>query len=152
MLFKKFYLALNYIILLKIITYSCVFILSFSLLNSHNAWAGEPTKNFSNTCKNIYLDRDGSTLKAQCELKDDKGSQSTSLNLNTYIKNTHGNLRWDRKGNFIASCFGMGLTNGNTVLAGTCFQDGNRQGSHFTGIDLNDHIGNNNGSLVCDVD
>ena len=96
---------------------------------------------FSASSSNISLEGN-STLKAMCRRIDGSWSIS-SLNLNDYIMNDDGHLKWGGK-NFAESSTSVYLT--GTVLHATCRTcDGKWKESS---INLDERVGNSDGSLV----
>lgn len=100
---------------------------------------------FSLSSSDIHLD--GSQLKARC--KDRAGSyHDSSIELNNYIANIDGELRWQANGNFIASSRKVSLA--GSVLR--C-QSRTRGGDwRDTSVNLDDKISNFNGKLIYKFD
>lgn len=115
---------------------------SFVLLLTSAALArGE----FTRSCRGIDLHR-GSFLEATCRSVSGRPSQ-TGIQLNNYIANINGNLRWRRNGNFIASSrrCELDFVSGVTVLhCDTQRRNGSWTSSSLT---LDEHIANINGAL-----
>ena len=87
-----------------------------------------------------------SVLEATCKSISGRPSQ-TGIQLNKYIANNNGNLRWRRNGNFIASSrhCELDFVSGVTVLhCDTQRRDGSWTSSSLT---LDEHIANINGAL-----
>ena len=102
--------------------------------------------NFSGSSHGINLDHKF-YLQAQCA--DMRGQHRFSaLDLNDYITNDNGQLRWvehGQSGNFSGSCRGVHLAEGGKVLAGeACAIDGSWRPSHLW---LDERVGNENGEL-----
>ena len=115
---------------------------SFALLLTSSALAAG---DFTRSCRNIDLHR-GSVLEATCKSTSGRPSQ-TGMQLNNYIANINGRLRWQRNGNFIASSrrCELDFVSGVTVLhCDTQRRDGSWTSSSLT---LDEHIANINGAL-----
>ena len=115
---------------------------SFALLLASSAWAaGE----FTRSCKNIDL-RSKSALDATCRTM--RGSHArTGIQLNNYIANIDGDLRWKRNGNYSASSRNCDLdrSHGTTILrCDTRRIDGSWTSSS---LNLDSRIANINGRL-----
>jgi len=96
--------------------------------------------NFSQSCKDIEIH--GSELLASCRKVDGKFNP-TSINLNPFIANVDGKLKWQPK-NFLESCFFPELFDNHTLKAKckTRVQD-----FVYTTINLDNHIANIDGNL-----
>ncbi|KAJ7882268.1 Cyanovirin-N [Mycena leptocephala] len=99
--------------------------------------------NFSSACDNIVIDTHELTLTATCQKSGGIGSSTTTIDLNSCIGNTNGELVAGNS--FAASCSnlqasGVELTASCTNPAGTTIN---------TAIDLNVVVGNDDGSLTC---
>ena len=99
------------------------------------------TMAFSRSSADIKLE--GSYLKARC--KDRAGSfHDSAVELNNYIANIDGLLKWQPNGNFVAS-------SRNVILAGAVLkcQSKTRKGAwRDTSINLDEKISNYNGKLI----
>ena len=99
------------------------------------------TMAFSRSSVDIKLE--GSQLKARC--KDRAGSyHDSAVELNNYIANIDGLLKWRPNGNFVAS-------SRNVVLAGSVLKchSKTREGTwRYTSINLDEKISNYNGKLI----
>ena len=115
---------------------------SFALLLTSAALAAG---DFTQTCRDIDLRR-GSVLEAVCRSVSGRPSRDR-INLNDYIANIDGDLRWQRNGNFSASSRNCDLDRyrGNTILR--C--DTQRRNGTWTSssVNLDDRIANINGTL-----
>ena len=115
---------------------------SFALLLTSSALAAG---DFTRSCRSIDLQR-GSVLKATCKSISGRPSQS-GIQLNDYIANINGNLRWRRNGNFILSSrrCDLDFVAGVTVLhCDTQRWNGSWTSSWLT---LDERIANINGRL-----
>ena len=96
---------------------------------------------FSRSSVDIKLE--GSQLKARC--KDRAGSyHDSAVELNNYIANIDGLLKWRPNGNFVAS-------SRIVVLAGSVLKGHSktREGAwRYTSINLDEKISNYNGKLI----
>ena len=100
---------------------------------------------FSRTCRHMDL-RHGSVLEATCRSISGRPSQ-TGIQLNNYIANINGQLRWRRNGNFRASSrhCELDFVSGVTVLhCDTQRRNGSWTSSSLT---LDERIANINGAL-----
>ena len=97
---------------------------------------------FSFSSRNIRLD--ASFLKAECA--DYSGHyRESKINLNSYIANVDGQLKWAAGGNFFASSSNLRCVGASTLEA-TCRKINGQQ--IISRIDLNDAITNRNGHLL----
>ena len=96
---------------------------------------------FSLSSTDIKLE--GSQLKARC--KDRAGSyHDAAIELNSYIANIDGVLKWQANGNFIASTRNVSLTSATLKC-----QSKTRSGAwRDTSINLDEKISNFNGKLI----
>jgi hypothetical protein len=123
------------------------FTLSF-ISNSALADFHPPHIRSLNSCQNISLNFERS-LNAICFTRDNQ-PQFSSLDLNRYIANSNGNLRWEDRegnqhiGNFISSCSNPFLI--GTLFSAICLTLNNNQ--VMSGIDLNDRIVSSDGFLT----
>lgn len=115
---------------------------SFALLLTSSALAAG---DFSRTCRDVDLHR-GSFLTSTCKSVSGRPSQA-GIQLNNYIANINGNLRWRRNGNFIASSrhCELDFVSGVTVLL--C--DTRRANGSWTSslLTLDERIANLDGAL-----
>lgn len=121
--------------------------------NAAGAYAG----GFAQTCVNVYVQNiyEKTELYASCKSK--AGAyKDTSINLDLWIGNDHGNLVWCDGGinynnYFSRTCGWMSLSNDNKTLYAKCqkYVDGKRL-LNDTSIDLNAKITNKDGVLVRD--
>ena len=102
-----------------------------------NAWA---SKAFSRTCKDIQIN--GAVPTASCQ-RHDGTFKSTRINLNPYIGNFNGRLKWDGQ-DFIQTCYDISLS-GNSILSAKCKTNAQVYITSF--IDLEDSISNMDGNL-----
>ncbi len=111
------------------------FALSFGLF-TNSAFA-----EFSPAC--YYPGLDGSVLEAICARADGKTPNKTSIDLNEYIENVDGELKW-QPGNFYETCRGFSLE-GENILKAEC----KTRAQYWvpTKIDLDDHITSIDGTL-----
>ena len=122
--------------LLKVtIAFLFALVVSFNLVVNGALALGK----FSKTCTNIAVS--GSELSASCE-KANGGQNNTSINLNPYIENEDGNLKWQPK-NFIETCRDTSVS--GSSLKAECKT--RNQNFVFTTINLDDHIANIDGNL-----
>ncbi|KAJ5616943.1 hypothetical protein N7537_002057 [Penicillium hordei] len=104
-----------------------------------------PSK-FADTCQDI--DGDGTTLRAQCQERENGQLNPSTLDLNRCIKNNKGKLKCGKNGNYSGSCI-------NCTLRGTAefsCQCRNSEDDHkyvATTLDLNKCISNDHGELRC---
>ncbi|NER34579.1 MAG: cyanovirin [Oscillatoria sp. SIO1A7] len=103
------------------------------------AWA---LGDFSQTCYSSSIS--GSTLSSTCYKADGYTPNKSSINLNPYIENVDGVLKW-QPDNYIETCRGMDLVS-KSDMAGECKT--RSQVWQKTGINLDDHIANINGVLT----
>lgn len=123
--------------LLKVVVaFLLAFVVSFNLATDGALALGK----FSQTCRDIKVS--GSELSASCE-RANGGYQPTSINLNPYIENVDGVLKWQPK-NFIETCKGTGVSGGSKLQA----ECKNREQNFVSAaINLDDHIANIDGNL-----
>jgi hypothetical protein len=95
---------------------------------------------FSKTCKDIRVS--GSKLSASCK-KVNGTYNETSIDLNPYIENVDGKLKWQPK-NFIVTCKDTAVSDGNKLKAECKTR---KQEFVPTAINLDDHIANIDGNL-----
>ena len=100
-----------------------------------NYTALQPPKNFSKKA----------ILTADCRRRDGSINYEASINLNNYITNDNGYLRWASNGDFQESCYAAELIGPHTIEALCRARNGNY---YYDDIDLDDHISNINGNLV----
>lgn len=110
--------------------------------DNHNR--GGYAGNFSASSSNITLDRDYDLI-ALCSTSSGKDKLS-SIDLNDYLTNEWGTLRWARGGNAFASAKNVRLVDGGRVLEAE-LGDG-RGGSNVSRIALDERISNDEGNLV----
>ena len=112
--------------------------MSFSIFTSQALALGD----FSRTCYNSYLQ--GSTLTSTCYKADGRTPNRSSINLNPYIENVDGVLKW-QPANYIETCRYMDLAS-PSIMAGEC----KTRAQYWVPakIDLDDHIANINGVLT----
>jgi hypothetical protein len=102
-----------------------------------DAWA---FRGFARPCKDIQIN--GAVLTASCKRHD--GTFKTSrINLNPYIGNFNGKLKWDGQ-DFIKTCYDISLS-GNSILSAKCQTTAQFHITSF--IDLEDSISNMDGNL-----
>jgi len=115
--------------------------------------AGAHAGGFAQTCVNVYVHNiyEKTELYASCKSK--AGDyKDTSINLDPWIGNDHGNLTWDNHYNYFSrTCGWMILSNDYKILYAKCqkYVDGKRL-LNDTSIDLNAKITNKDGVLVKD--
>ena len=100
---------------------------------------------FTLTCDNINIC--GSILSATCK-KIDQTPQSTSLDLDPFIENVDGVLKW-QPSRFIVTCGSTQVkenSNKTTTMSAYCLTRDQRPVA--TNINLDDHIANINGVLT----
>ena len=100
---------------------------------------------FTSTCENITLE--GAGLEAVCKTTDQRNS-NTGINLNGYITNRNGVLRWRRNGEFMNSSQNCDVEwhSGVSILHCDCLRrDGTWTGST---LNLDERIANINGALT----
>ena len=116
----------------------------FAVAMSMSAFASQAWAlgDFSQTCYNSSIS--GSTLSSTCYKADGFTPNYSSINLNSYIENVNGVLKW-QPNNYIETCRGMGLVS-NSYMAGDCKT--RSQNWVGTEINLDDHIANINGVLT----
>jgi hypothetical protein len=121
-----------------VIVADCVFasLIAFNLF-ADSAWA---LGKFSLTCRNTRISI--STLSASCATANGE-YKDTSINLNPYIGNTDGSLKWTDT-NFIETCRATSLIS-PSILAAQCKTRDQIWTS--TRINLDDHIANIDGTL-----
>ena len=111
--------------------------------------------NFSSSCGSIHLNSADfsrtAVLTADCRRRDGSIHSGASINLNDYITDDNGNLRYvGTGGDFSLSCGNIHLDSAGfsqtAVLTANCRR---RDGGIHSGasINLNDHITNDNGNL-----
>ena len=113
------------------------FALSFGLF-TNGAFAG----NFSQTCYNTSIDYD--TLTSTCYRADGYTPNTSSIDLDRYIENIDGNLKW-QYGNFSQTCEYVSVEGGSLLTAECRRRD---QSPNYTKINLDDHIANIDGTLT----
>jgi len=129
-------------LLKAVVAFLLAVVMSFSMFASQ-AWA---TGDFSKSCD--YPEMKGSVLLSSCRRMN--GSyNNTSIDLNKYISNVNGLLKWDCSGGFIESCEKIRLSsslktrhtemNADCEILGYLVEDG---------IDLDQHIANIDGVLT----
>ncbi|KAB5589445.1 hypothetical protein CTheo_7113 [Ceratobasidium theobromae] len=103
----------------------------------------QAANNFGTTCNSITM-TSNNVLRASCRKVN--GSYSTStLDLNRCVVNNSGNLGCQSNGNYAYSCNYCGLVgSGSTTMSCQC-----SPGGHYTTLNLNNCVGNNDGSLTC---
>jgi hypothetical protein len=102
---------------------------------------------FSSSCSNIALDPKTAVLSANCKRGDGSLHSGASLNLNGFIANDNGNLKYvGASGDFSRSCGNINLNPKTEILSANCKKG---DGSTHSGasIDLNDAIANDHGNL-----
>ena len=99
------------------------------------------TMAFSKTSKDISLD--GTLLRAQC-IDGHGESQDSEIDLNQYIANVNGTLKWKANGNFVKSS--KSITVEGSVLK--CKTRNKFHQWHQAELDLDEKIANCNGRLV----
>uniref|UniRef100_C0HMD8 Cyanovirin-N homolog n=1 Tax=Didemnum molle TaxID=322843 RepID=CVNH_DIDMO len=99
------------------------------------------TGDFSKSCYGSSVS--GSTLSSTCYKADGYTPNPTSINLNPYIENVDGVLKW-QPGNFIETCRNTELA-GPSLMAAQCLTRDQRLVP--AEINLDDHIANINGVL-----
>ena len=99
------------------------------------------TMAFSKTSKDISLD--GTLLRAQC-IDAHSEYQDSEIDLNQYIANVNGTLKWKSNGNFVKSS--KKITVEGSVLK--CKTRNKFHQWHQTELDLDEKIANCNGRLV----
>jgi len=122
-----------------------LFAIAISLgLFPSQAWA---TGDFSKSC--YYSELSGSVLSSICYEADGQTENTTSIDLDLYISNVDGLLKWDSSGGFIESCeetrlASSFLTRHTEIYADCEILD------YFveTSIDLDEHIANIDGVLT----
>ena len=82
--------------------------MSFSVFVSQALALGD----FSGTCYNSYLD--GSVLTSTCYKADGYTPNTSSIDLNSYIENIDGTLKW-QPDNYIETCRYMELIDGYEI-------------------------------------
>jgi hypothetical protein len=92
---------------------------------------------FSHNCLDIYLS-DDTTLGGNCN--SNQGIKSSTLQLDECLGFLSRKLNWTSNGRFKRFCSGCSLD--GSILTCTCNQ---RQ----TSIDLNEHVTNMNGQIIC---
>ncbi|WP_017651877.1 CVNH domain-containing protein [Fortiea contorta] len=119
-------------------TFFCAIFLTFNLLIG-NAWAAG---GFSQTCSNVSVN--GSALSANCQRANGYTTSKTSIDLNRYVGNIDGTLKWGDS-RFSLTCQQVGLAGKNRLRA-ECERSDQRSylGSY---INLDEHIANIDGSL-----
>lgn len=118
------------------VAFVLAFVVSFNLAAGGALALGK----FSQTCRNIQVK--SSELSASCE-RANGGYQPTSINLNPFIENVDGALKW-QPGNFIETCRGTAIAGGSTLKAECKTR---AQDFVSTAINLDDHIANIDGNL-----
>jgi hypothetical protein len=115
---------------------------SFVLLLTGSALA---QGDFTQTCRRIDLRR-GSFLDAVCQSVSGRPSR-TGIDLNEYITNDNGNLRWQRNGNFILSSRNCEVSRfrGDTILR--CDTQRRNGSWASSSLNLDERIANINGTL-----
>ncbi|KAJ6184162.1 hypothetical protein N7519_005463 [Penicillium mononematosum] len=104
-----------------------------------------PSK-FADTCQDI--DGEGTTLRAQCQERENGQLRWSTLDLNRCIKNNKGNLKCGKNGNYSGSCINCTLRG----IAEFSCQCRNSEDDHrhvATTLDLNKCISNDHGELRC---
>lgn len=108
---------------------------------------------FSRSCKFISLNAHHHSttaiLTAYCRRRDGSYKKS-SINLNNYITNTFGRLRWQRGGNFAKSCSNIGFDFPFSMhrLTASCEGGGSPNHTYSSSVDLNAYIANIDGNLT----
>lgn len=113
----------------------------------------EANGNFSQSCTitgfNAQDFSKTAVLTANCRRRDGSIHYGASINLNNYITNRFGNLKWQSGGDFEESCYQIGLesqgTPSPTFMSGFCYNENGY--ANGTSINLNENITNNNGNL-----
>ncbi len=116
----------------------------FAAVMSVSLFAGQALAlgDFSQTCLDTRVS--GSTLTSSCYKVDGSTINMSSIDLNEWIANIDGNLKW-RRGNYIETCRYMKMVSGSD-MEGQCKTRDQRWVD--TSIDLDDHIANINGTLT----
>ena len=113
---------------------------------------------FSKTCTNLSLgtiptDPHAVTLYGHCGTGQNGGVNTQArINLNDWITNDHGWLKWATHGDFGDTCFAFLRSVNNSVtgiMDGGCLYDSPAGQSPYrnSSIDLDEHITNNHGNL-----
>jgi len=97
---------------------------------------------FSKSCSSSVIE--GSVLTSTCQTTHYPDTKTTSLDLNPFIENVDGTLKW-QPGRFNSTCTSTQLSGPSTLSARCHMRD---QSLHDTTIDLDDHVANINGTLT----